>query len=87
MTRMLRALTGLIGAAAWLAVSATTAFAGDGYAAGGGGVKGESAGAGAGGVSLPFTGADLAVYVVIATAIVVSGLSLRAYSERHVDRN
>ena len=85
MTRILRALTMLIGAAAWLAISATTAFAGDAYPTGGGGVKGESAGTGGG--TLPFTGSDLAVYVVIAAAIVVSGLALHAYSERRVDRS
>lgn len=68
----------LLGSAAILAVSAATAFAGDGYASGG--VAGESTGGGGG--TLPFTGAELAMYVVIGLLIVTSGLALRAYSSR-----
>jgi len=34
--------------------------------------------------TLPFTGAELALYVVIGLAIVASGLALRAYSARRV---
>ncbi|MDX6495950.1 MAG: hypothetical protein QOE17_1936 [Gaiellales bacterium] len=78
MTKVLRGVMTLLGATAFLAVSAATAFAGDGY--GGGGVKGESTGGG----TLPFTGAELALYVVIGLAIVASGLALRAYSARRV---
>jgi hypothetical protein len=70
----------LLGATALLAVSAATAFAGDGQYPGTGGVAGESTGGGA----LPFTGAELALYVVIGLAIVASGLALRAYSARRV---
>jgi hypothetical protein len=81
MTKILRGTIALIGAAAFLAMSATAALAGVGYAAGGGSVKGESAG----GASLPFTGAELVLYVVIATGIVASGLALRAYSARRVN--
>ena len=44
-----------------MAVSAVSAFAGGGYA--NGGVAGESTGGGSG--SLPFTGAELALYVVV----------------------
>jgi hypothetical protein len=80
MTKVLRGVMTLLGATAFLAVSAVTAFAGDGY--GTGGVKGESTG-GSGG-ALPFTGAELALYVVIGLAIVASGLALRAYSARRV---
>lgn len=76
MTRILRGVITLMGAAMILAVSAATAFAG-GYADGG--VAGESTG---GGGTLPFTGAELALYVVIGLAIVASGLALRAYSAR-----
>ena len=80
MTKVLRGVMTLLGATAFLAVSAVTAFAADGY--GGGGVKGESTGGGGG--TLPFTGAELALYVVIGLAIVASGLALRAYSARRV---
>jgi hypothetical protein len=55
-----------------------SAFAGEGYGAGG--VAGESTGGGGG--SLPFTGAELALYVIVGLAIVASGLALRAYSAR-----
>jgi len=78
--KILRCAIALMGAAAFLAVSATAALAGDGY--GGGAVKGESAG---GGGSLPFTGSDMVLYAVIATGIVASGLALRAYSARRAD--
>jgi LPXTG cell wall anchor motif len=81
MTKVLKGVMTLLGATAFLAVSAATAFAGDPYPGGGGGVKGESAG---GGGTLPFTGAELALYVVIGLAIVASGLALRAYSARRV---
>ena len=77
MTKLLRSLITLFGAAGFLAVSAVSAFAGEGYASGG--VAGESTG---GGGSLPFTGAELALYVVVGLAIVASGLALRAYSAR-----
>jgi hypothetical protein len=80
MTKALRSVLILLGAVAILATSAATAFAGDGYASGG--VAGESTGGGGG--TLPFTGADLAMYVVIGLAIVASGLALRGYSARRV---
>jgi hypothetical protein len=79
MTKALRSVLILLGATAILGVSAATAFAGDGYASGG--VAGQSTG---GGGALPFTGAELALYVVIGLAIVASGLALRAYSARRV---
>ena len=77
MTKVLKGLIALTGAAGFLAVSAVSAFAGEGYGAGG--VAGESTG---GGGSLPFTGAELALYVIVGLAIVASGLALRAYSAR-----
>jgi hypothetical protein len=83
MTKALRGMLILAGSAAMLAVTAATAFAGDGYA--GGGVAGESTGGGGGsvgGTTLPFTGAELALYVVTGLMIVGSGLALRAYSAR-----
>ena len=79
MTKVLRGVMTLLGATAFLAVSAATAFAGDGY--GGGDVAGESTGGG----TLPFTGAELALYVIVASGIVASGLALRAYSARRVN--
>ena len=78
MIKALRGMLILLGSAAFLTVSAATAFAGDGYA--GGGVAGESTGGGGG--TLPFTGAELALYVVIGLMIVASGLALRAYTAR-----
>lgn len=80
MTKVLRGVLALLGSAAILAVSAATAFAGDGYARGG--VAGQSTGGGSG--TLPFTGADLALYFVIGLLIVGSGLALRAYSAQPV---
>lgn len=82
MTKVLRAALTVLGTMAFLAVSAVTAFAGDGYAAGGsaGGVAGESTGGG----TLPFTGADIALYAVIGLAIMASGLALRVYSAKRV---
>jgi hypothetical protein len=82
MTKALRGVLVLLGSAAILAASAATAFAGDGYASGG--VAGESSGGG-GGSTLPFTGAELALYVVTGLLIVGSGLALRAYSARRVN--
>jgi len=79
MTKALRGVLVLLGSAAILAASAATAFAGDGYASGG--VAGGSTGGG-GGSTLPFTGAELALYVVTGLVIVGSGLALRAYSTR-----
>ena len=83
MVKLLRGAIALAGAAAFLAVSATAAFAGQGYAGVGGSVKGESAGGGT--AILPFTGSDMALYAVIATGVIVTGLMLRAYSARRVD--
>ena len=80
MMKALRGMLILLGSAAFLAVSAATALAGDGYASGG--VAGELTGGGGG--TLPFTGAVLALYVVIGLLIVGSGLALRAYTARRV---
>ena len=78
MMKALRSVLVLLGSAAILAVSAATALAGDGYASGG--IAGASTGGGGG--TLPFTGAELALYVAIGLLIVTSGLALRAYSAR-----
>jgi hypothetical protein len=79
MMKVLRGALVVMGSAALLAVSAATAFAGDGYASGG--VGGQSTG---GGGTLPFTGAELAVYVAIGLLVVCSGVALRVYSARRV---
>ena len=81
MTKLMRGIVTLVGATAFLAVSAVSAFAGDGYASGG--VAGESTGGGGSG-TLPFTGADLALYVVIGLGIIATGLALHGYSARRV---
>jgi hypothetical protein len=77
MMKVLRGAIIVLGAAAILAVSAVSAFAGQQY--GGGGVAGESTG---GGGTLPFTGADLALYALVGLAIIASGLALRPYAAR-----
>jgi hypothetical protein len=79
--KALRGVLILLGSAAMLMASAATAMAGGGYA---GGVAGESTGGGGtgGGGTLPFTGAELALYLVIGLLIAGSGLALRAYSAR-----
>jgi hypothetical protein len=82
MAKALRSVLILLCSAAMLAVSAATAFAGDGYASGG--VAGESTGGG-GGTTLPFTGAELVIYVVTGLLTLGSGLALRAYTARRVD--
>jgi hypothetical protein len=82
MTSFLRGAIWLLGAAAMLAASATSAVAGTGY--GNGGVRGGQAAGGGG--TLPFTGSDLALYVVIGVATIASGLALRGYSSRRLRR-
>jgi hypothetical protein len=77
MMKVLRGAITVLGATAILAVSAVSAFAGQQY--GGGGVAGESTG---GGGTLPFTGADLALYALMGLAVVASGLALRGYSAK-----
>ena len=81
MTKALRSVLIVLGAATILAATAATAFAGDGYASGG--VAGQSTGGGGDG-TLPFTGAELALYAMIGMVIVASGLALRGYSARGV---
>ena len=50
-------------------------------AAGYGGVAGQQTGGGSS-ATLPFTGVDLLLYVVVAVAIVASGLALQAIAGR-----
>jgi hypothetical protein len=74
-----------------LAIIATTAFAQEQYP-GGGGVGGEVTGGGNGGEvagttvsgqgDLPFTGADLMLYVVAGLAVIAAGIVLRRMSGR-----
>ena len=56
-----------------LALTATSAFAADGY--NGGDVAGQQTGG-----NLPFTGSELLLYVVVGVAIVACGFALRALS-------
>jgi hypothetical protein len=89
-----RATTGFAGALMammMLAVFATAAFADPQY--NGGAVGGETTGGGdvagqtvTGSGTLPFTGADLALYVVAGIAIVAAGLGLRRVSAARASR-
>jgi hypothetical protein len=79
---MRKAVRGAIAAFAGMAVfalSATSAFAADGY--NGGDVAGQQTGG-----NLPFTGSELLLYVVVGVAIVACGFALRALSARHATR-
>ena len=69
----------LLVAAVFLATSAGSALAGQGYATGG--VAGESSGPSGGG-TLPFTGLDLVTFAVVGLGIALSGLYLRGYTAR-----
>ena len=77
MRRIVRALIGIGSVVAAMALTAGTAFAGSDYNAPGG-VAGEQTGGG----SLPFTGSDLLMYVVVGAAVVVSGIALRMLAPR-----
>lgn len=80
MMKVVKGIISLVGAMAILAISAATAFAGTEYASGG--VAGQSSG---GGGTLPFTGADLALYAALGIAIVASGLALRLRASRRAN--
>jgi hypothetical protein len=76
-------LFGLLGPASGVAVAAAKTSANAQY----GGVAGGGAGGGvlgraAGGGTLPFTGADLAMYVVAGVAMVAAGIHLRRLANR-----
>lgn len=75
---MISAGAALVVAALFLATAAATALAGQGYATGG--VAGESSGPSGG--TLPFTGLDLATFVLVGLGIALSGLYLRGYTAR-----
>jgi hypothetical protein len=81
MRKVARTAVLLLGMMASMAVAASTAFAGD-YNTPGGTVAGTQTGGGGGGGTLPFTGADLLLYVVVGAAIITSGVALRAVSAR-----
>jgi hypothetical protein len=82
MRKVARTAVLLLGMMASMAVAASTAFAGD-YNTPGGTVAGtQTGGGGGGGGTLPFTGADLLLYVVVGAAIITSGVALRAVSAR-----
>jgi hypothetical protein len=74
------AIATIISLAAYVAATASASASG-GY----NNVAGEHSGApGVGASDLPFTGADLAQYVVVGCAIIAGGLVLRAVSRRTV---
>ena len=79
MRRIVRALIGIGSLVAAMALTAGTAFAGSDY-----NVPGDVAGeqTGGGGGSLPFTGSDLLMYVLIGAAVAVGGIALRMLAPR-----
>ena len=79
MRKVVRVLTAAVTTVAMLALPAA-AFAGDdGYNTPSGGVAGEQTGGG----TLPFTGSELLLYVVVGVAIIASGFALRALAARN----
>ena len=79
MLRIVRFLIALTGVSTVLAVAAGTALAGGDYNTPGGAVAGEQTG---GGGTLPFTGSELLLYVIVGVAIVATGFALRAAAHR-----
>ena len=79
MSKIVRTLIGAGSVVVVMASTAGTAFAGGDYDTPGA-VAGEQTGGGGG--SLPFTGSDLAMYVVVGIAVVASGLTLRLMAHR-----
>jgi hypothetical protein len=77
MGRIVRALIGIGSLVAAMALTAGTAFAGSDY-----NVPGDVAGEQTGGGSLPFTGSDLLMYVLVGGAVAVSGIALRLLAAR-----
>jgi hypothetical protein len=72
--RLTSVVSTLVSAVALLTVWAGTALADNQY----GGVAGQTtSGGGSSGGSLPFTGADLALYAIVGIAVLASGLVLR----------
>jgi hypothetical protein len=78
MSKIVRTLIGAGSVVVAMATTASTAFAGGDYNTPGA-VAGEQTG---GGGSLPFTGSDLAMYLVVGIAVVASGLTLRMMARR-----
>ncbi len=81
MRKVVRSAVALLSVAAIFAVTAGTALAGSDYNKPGGQVAGEQTGGGGGG-TLPFTGSELMLYVIVGAAIVASGFALRAMAAR-----
>lgn len=80
MRKVVRSAVALLSVAAIMAVTAGTALAGSDYNTPGGQVAGDNTGGGGG--TLPFTGSELLLYVIVGAAIVASGFALRAMSAR-----
>ena len=81
MRKVLRSAVAFLSVAAIMALTAGTAFAGGAYNTPAGAVAGDQTGGGGGG-TLPFTGSELLLYVIVGAAIVASGFALRAMSAR-----
>ena len=79
MRKVVQGSLALVSLASVAMIFASSAFA-SGYGKPSGGVAGDQTG---GGGNLPFTGAELLLYVVVGLAIVASGFALRALSTRH----
>ena len=77
MRGFIRVIAGMLAGLMCLAGMTGVALAG-GYGA----VAGEQSGGGSAGGVLPFTGFDLAAYVVVAVAIVAAGIGLRSLASR-----
>lgn len=77
MPGFIRVLTGVLVGVMCFAATTGVALAG-GYGA----VGGEQTGGGGAGGVLPFTGVDLAAYVLVAVAIVAAGVALRFFASR-----
>jgi hypothetical protein len=73
MRRIVRTLIGIGSMVMAMAMTAGTAFAGSDYN-GPGDVAGQQTG---GGGSLPFTGADLAMYALVGGSVLIAGVALR----------
>jgi hypothetical protein len=78
MRRIVRTLIGFGSMAVAMATTAGTAFAGSDYN-GPGDVAGQQTG---GGGSLPFTGSDLLMYVLVGGSVIVAGIALRLLAPR-----
>jgi hypothetical protein len=78
MRTSIRWIAGLLAGVIWFGGTVGVALAADGY----GTVAGQQARDSSRG-GLPFTGVDLLTFVLVAAAIIASGVALRAVATRH----